>query len=63
MITIKQADFDNIHKDYKSTWNGKRAVFAGCLMKDGGTKMAVEGQDFEIIPAPVKAKKHRYKAV
>ena len=59
MITIKQADFEKISKDYRGTWEGKRSVFAGCIMKDGGTRLAVEGKDFEIIPNPQPLKRQR----
>lgn len=52
MLQIKQADFEKISKDYRGVWEGKRSVFAGCIMKDGGTRLAVEGIDFEIIPTP-----------
>lgn len=57
MIKIKQSDFEKISKDYRGNWQGKRSVFAGCIMTGGGTKIAIEGVDFEIIPTPVENKK------
>jgi hypothetical protein len=57
MLTIKQADFDKISPDYRGTWNDKRSVFAGCIMKDGGTRLALEGVDFEVIPTPIPYKR------
>jgi hypothetical protein len=56
---IKQADYEKISKDYRGIWEGKRTVFAGCLVKDGGTRLSVEGIDFEIIPTPKLIKRTR----
>jgi hypothetical protein len=54
MKQIKQSDFDKISKDYRGQLDGKRTVFAGCIIDNGGTRLAIEGVDFEITPAPVK---------
>jgi len=59
MLQVKQADYEKISKDYRGLWQGKRSVFAGCIVKNGGTKLAVEGIDFEIIPTPEATKKSR----
>lgn len=52
MVQIKQADYQKISTDYRGMWNGKRFVFAGCIMHGGGMRLAVEGIDFEIVPTP-----------
>jgi len=54
MIKIKETDFNKISPDYKGTHEGKRTVFAGCIMPNMGTNIAVEGTDFEIVPTPKK---------
>lgn len=48
MIKITQEKWDRIPKDYKSL-SGERKVFAGCLVKGGGTSLITEGKHFEII--------------
>jgi len=61
MLQIRQAEYDKISNDYKGTWEGKRYVFAGCIMKNGGTRFAIEGVDFAIIPTmPKQVKRRRY---
>jgi hypothetical protein len=62
MIKIKEADFNKISQDYRGTWEGKRSVFAGCIMNNGGTRYALEGIDFEIVPMPqpYKRRSRRY---
>ena len=61
MLQIKQADFDKISPDYRGTWEGKRSVFAGCIMKDGGMKFALEGVDFEVIPTYKRQSRRVYR--
>jgi hypothetical protein len=55
MLKIKEADYRQISRDYRGILDGKRTVFAGCILPRGGTRMAVEGVDFEIIPTPKTA--------
>lgn len=59
MLVIKQSDFDKISKDYRGNLDNKRTVFAGCIINNGGTRFAIEGIDFEIIPTPISYKKRR----
>jgi hypothetical protein len=57
MIKITKKEWENIHKDYKgkikhncsSEHVGRKGCFLGCIQKDGGTKLAIEGIDFEIV--------------
>ena len=59
MIKIKEAEFKKISPDYTGTHDGKRSVFAGCIMPNMGTMIAVEGTDFEIVPTPKKRGRNR----
>lgn len=61
MLQIKQADFEKISPDYRGTLDGKRSVFAGCIMKDGGMRFALEGIDFEVIPAYKRESRRNYR--
>lgn len=50
MKRISKKQYEAISKDYRGVWEGKRTVFAGCLGFSGlGTRLAVEGVDFEVI--------------
>ena len=49
MIIISKEKWRSIHKDYKAGKKGKRRVFAGCIEKDGGTKVIYENVHFKIV--------------
>jgi len=48
-IKITKAQWDKIHKDYKSESKDKKGCFLGCIQKDGGTTVVYAGIHFEII--------------
>lgn len=65
MIKVTQEKWDRIPKDYKGKWSpgfgfgipeeliGKRNVFAGSIVKGGGTALLTEGIDFEIVKGEI----------
>jgi len=44
------AEYTKIHRDFRGVYDGKRSVFMGCIIKGGGSTLAIEGIHFEIIP-------------
>jgi hypothetical protein len=57
MIYINRNKWDSIFDDYKGVWSnpntpnfiGKKYCFSGCIQKDGGTALAIEGIHFLIV--------------
>ena len=50
MIKITTKQWKDIPSDYKGiSEKGKKECFAGCIQKNGGTALLIEGQNFTII--------------
>jgi hypothetical protein len=48
-IEVTKEEWKRISTDYKGWCAGKRAVFAGCIKKDGGTTLLIEGEHFIVV--------------
>ena len=58
MIKITTKQWKDIPSDYKGiSEKGKKECFAGCIQKNGGTALLIEGQNFIIIEKKVFDKK------
>jgi hypothetical protein len=49
LIEVPVEEWKRISTDYKGWCKGKRCVFAGCIKKDGGTTLLLEGEHFIVV--------------